>query len=49
MIKNMKILKNGAIGAHVYYKKDKKWKWRILGKHKGGTTNKELLKFVLGK
>jgi len=49
MIKNMKILKNGAIGAHIYYKKDKKWKWRILGKHKGGTTNKERLKLLLGK
>ena len=38
-IKNERILKNGAIGAYVYYPSDKKWKWRIIGHSKkiGGT------------
>lgn len=38
-IKNERILKNGAIGAYVYYSSEKKWKWRIIGhsKKKGGT------------
>ena len=37
-IKNKKILKNGTIGAYVYYPKEKKWKWRFIGrqKKKGG-------------
>jgi len=37
-IKNQRILKNGAIAGYVYYSKDKKWKWRIIGRNnkKGG-------------
>ena len=37
-IKKQRILKNGAIAGYVYYPKDRKWKWRILGniKKKGG-------------
>lgn len=38
-VKNKRILKNGAIGAYVYYNKEKKWKWRIIkgpSKKKGG-------------
>jgi len=31
-IKGKKILKNGAIAGYVYYEKDKKWKWRIIGR-----------------
>jgi uncharacterized protein YrrD len=34
--KNKRVLKNGAIGAYVYYPKDKKWKWRIIGRSKKG-------------
>lgn len=34
--KNKRVLKNGAIGAYVYYHKDKKWKWRIIGRSKKG-------------
>lgn len=47
-IKNKRILKNGAIGAYVYYSKDKKWKWRIIGntKKKGGN-QKIKIKFEL--
>lgn len=30
-IKNKRVLKNGAVAGYVYYKKDKKWKWRIVG------------------
>lgn len=33
-IKGKKILKNGAIAGYVYYEKDKKWKWRIIGRIK---------------
>lgn len=29
-VKGKRILKNGAVGAYVYYKKEKKWKWRIV-------------------
>ena len=37
-IKNKRVLKNGAVAAYVYYKNEKKWKWRIIGrqKQKGG-------------
>lgn len=37
-VKNKRILKNGAIAGYVYYKDEKKWKWRIIGrkKMKGG-------------
>lgn len=42
-IKNKRVLKNGAIAGYVYYKKDKKWKWRIVGhvkkNKKGGSGN----------
>lgn len=33
-IKGKKILKNGAIAGYVYYEKEKKWKWRIIGRVK---------------
>ena len=33
-IKVKKILKNGAIAGYVYYEKEKKWKWRIVGRVK---------------
>lgn len=43
--KNKKIFKNGAVGAYVYYNKEKKWKWRIIQgpvkKYKGGTKYKK--------
>ena len=29
-IKGKKVFKNGAVGAYVYYNKEKKWKWRII-------------------
>jgi hypothetical protein len=38
-VKNKRVLKNGAVAGYVYYSKDKKWKWRIIGhtkKMKGG-------------
>ena len=38
-VRGKKVLKNGAIGGYLYYPKDKKWKWRIIGttkKQKGG-------------
>lgn len=31
-IKGKRILKNGAIAAYVFYEKEKKWKWRIIGR-----------------
>ena len=42
-VKGKKILKNGAIGAYVYFPSDKKWKWRIIGntKKKGGLSIEE--------
>lgn len=41
--KGRRILKNGAIGAYVYYPSDKKWKWRIIGhvRKTGGKTVKK--------
>ena len=35
-VKGEKILKNGAVAGYVYYSKEKKWKWRIIGRHKKG-------------
>ena len=31
-VKQKRVLKNGAIAGYVYYPKDRKWKWRIIGK-----------------
>ena len=30
-VKGKRTLKNGAVAGYVYYPKDKKWKWRIIG------------------
>ena len=42
-VKGKRTLKNGAIAGYVYYPKDKKWKWRIIGGgknvNKGRTTS----------
>lgn len=38
-VKSKRTLKNGAVAGYVYYSKEKKWKWRIIGrdkKQKGG-------------
>jgi len=39
-VKGIKVFKNGARGGYVYYKNEKKWKWRIISgprkKKKGG-------------
>ena len=38
-VKGKRTLKNGAVAGYVYYSKEKKWKWRIIGrdkKQKGG-------------
>lgn len=37
-VKGKRVLKNGAIAGYVYYPKEKKWKWRIVGRiqQKGG-------------
>ena len=38
-VKGKRILKNGTIAGYVYYKKEKKWKWRFISgkkKMKGG-------------
>ena len=51
-VKGKRILKNGVIAGYVYYKNDKKWKWRFLkgpkkrNKQKGGgkVTNANILK-----
>lgn len=40
LTKNKRVLKNGAVAGYVYYKKEKKWKWRIIkGPTKGGANN----------
>ena len=44
-IKNQRILKNGAIAGYVYYSKDKKWKWRIIGRNNKKGGNKYYIKF----
>jgi hypothetical protein len=38
IIKETRILQNGALAGYVYYNKEKKWKWRIIGRNekKGG-------------
>jgi len=36
-IKGKRILKNGTIAGYVYYQKEKKWKWRIIGRSKSIT------------
>ncbi len=37
-IKGKRVLKNGAVAGYVYYSKEKKWKWRIVGRaQRGGT------------
>ena len=44
-VKGKRTLKNGAIAGYVYYSKEKKWKWRIIGrdkKQKGGNGNYNL-------
>ena len=45
-VKNKRILKNGAIAGYVYYKDEKKWKWRIIGrkKMKGGFEKGNIVK-----
>lgn len=35
-VKGKRTLKNGAVAGYVYYSKEKKWKWRIIGKNKKG-------------
>jgi hypothetical protein len=47
--KDTRILQNGALAGYVYYSKEKKWKWRIIGRNEkkgGGETEiiKELQK-----
>jgi hypothetical protein len=41
-IKDTRILQNGALAGYVYYSKEKKWKWRIIGRNekKGGQEKK---------
>lgn len=31
-VKNQRVLKNGTVAGYVYYNKEKKWKWRFIGK-----------------
>lgn len=33
-VKGKRTLKNGAVAGYVYYSKEKKWKWRIIGRNK---------------
>ena len=47
-VKGKKILSNGAVAGYVYYSKENKWKWRIIGrknnkKMKGGYKKNELI------
>jgi chemotaxis receptor (MCP) glutamine deamidase CheD len=35
-VKGKRTLKNGAVAGYVYYSKEKKWKWRIIGRDKKG-------------
>lgn len=39
-IRGKRVLKNGAIAGYVYYSKDRKWKWRIIGRAKKGGSGK---------
>ena len=42
-IKGKRVLKNGAIAGYVYYSKEKKWKWRIVGRaQRGGSDPNEI-------
>ena len=46
-IRNKRILKNGAIAGYVYYPKDKKYKWRIVGRNKKkGGGEEELIQTI---
>jgi len=35
-VKGKRTLKNGVLAGYVYYSKEKKWKWRIIGRNKKG-------------
>lgn len=39
-IKGKRVLKNGAVAGYVYYSKEKKWKWRIVGRAQRGGSGK---------
>tara|TARA_B110000858_G_C17779089_1_gene463800 strand:- start:759 stop:1613 length:855 start_codon:yes stop_codon:yes gene_type:complete len=44
-VKGKRTLKNGAVAGYVYYSKEKKWKWRIIGrdkKQKGGNAQSKM-------
>ena len=48
-VKGKKTLKNGVVAGYVYYSKEKKWKWRIIGrdkKQKGGVNRNYWFKVV---
>jgi hypothetical protein len=48
-VKSKRTLKNGAVAGYVYYSKEKKWKWRIIGrdkKQKGGVNKKYWFRVV---
>lgn len=47
-IKGKRVLKNGVIGAYVYFSKEKKWKWRFIGniKKKGGYIKTKSSKYL---
>jgi hypothetical protein len=43
-VKDTRILKNGALAGYVYYSKEKKWKWRIIGRNeKSGGGKDEMI------
>ena len=47
-VKGKRILKNGAVAGYVYYSKEKKWKWRIIGRDKkggGGNAQSKMITF----
>lgn len=51
-VKGKKTLKNGAVAAYVYYSKEKKWKWRIIGRNKkqqGGNQYKDKYEKIIEK
>ena len=46
-VKGKRTLKNGAVAGYVYYSKEKKWKWRIIGRNKkGGSRSKGNKKYT---
>lgn len=45
-VKNKRTLKNGAVAGYVYYKDEKKWKWRIVEGPKSGGRKKKKFKGV---